>query len=77
MASRIAVRKIERMAREVENKSRVDRNIARFMEAHSRGMVLCKEGVERSFWEWAKMRGIDKMLRKIKQDESENFSELV
>lgn len=56
----------------LENKVRLDikaKNKAsffeRFVNAHGRGMVLCNDGKDRPFGEWAKLRGIDQHLAEV------------
>ncbi|NLG97110.1 MAG: hypothetical protein GX491_07095 [Chloroflexi bacterium] len=65
MKSKFKVNKLESKAKSlVENKHRVNL-LNRFLDAHSRNMVLCKDGVERSFEDWAKRQGVYDKLELI------------
>lgn len=74
MSAKSKLRKIENTTRAIERKKRADKKIVLFLEAHARGMVLCKDGVERAFDEWAKIRGIAGMLKEKIHEEENNQS---
>jgi len=71
--------KIQRIEKKVhltkEEKSRSS-FMKRFLDARRRGLVLCKDGVERTVSEWAELAGIDLSILEndacIEEDSNEN-----
>ncbi len=62
------IERIEKKAHLTKQEKSRSTLIKRFLDARKRGLVLCKDGVERTVSEWAEMVGFD--LSILDNDES-------
>ncbi len=68
MALRSKVNRLEEKARANRQAKNYESFFTRFLDANNREMVLCKDGKERQFEEWSKMRGIDQHLAELETE---------
>ena len=71
MKSKFKINKLESKAKSLVENTHRGNLLNRFLDAHSRNMVLCKDGVERTFEDWAKRQGIYEKLVLIWAEENE------
>ena len=53
------IQRLEKKAHLTKEEKSKSNYMKRFLDARNRGLVLCKDGVERTVSEWAELAGID------------------